>query len=146
VFAALGGAWPGVAGQPQVRAGRVAQRRDHRPGAEVSVLVGDSWQRSGVGALLDAANADRVASYCSSGDPLCSFNGNDEYLQNCMMMMPWCGHLTDPDNGYVGAASNFLFDRVTTVPPTPPAPDEPVGFQNAAMGLTSGFGLPSRTR
>jgi hypothetical protein len=69
---------------------------------------------------------EQVRSYCSSGDPVCNFGGFlDPDLHDCggpFSNASICGHFEYAENGYTGAAAQFLLDRVRSGPPAGPSP------------------------
>jgi hypothetical protein len=68
---------------------------------------------------------EQVRSYCSSGDPLCNFGGFlDPNFRDCLPLgsKNVCGHFEYAENGYTGAAAQFLFDRVRSGAPAGSSP------------------------
>lgn len=61
--------------------------------------------------------SDRVRSYCSSDDTVCSYPGGladgFDNLECLREISNLCGHFQYGENGYIGAAVNFLTETVT---------------------------------
>lgn len=99
--------------------------------------------------------SDRVRSYCSSGDPVCNFRGllDPDTLDCGPLGSPnICGHVDYGKNGYLGAAAQFLLDRVLAGPAAgsaPPTIDGTDTYREGALvrvrvrwsGDVTGFGF-----
>jgi hypothetical protein len=67
---------------------------------------------------------DQVRSYCASGDPLCNFGGftDTDFLDCLHPSATTCGHYDYVNDGYTGAAAQFLLDRLTAHGPGTTSP------------------------